>query len=167
MATHKHHILPRYLGGTNDPSNIIELTVEQHAEAHRELFEKLGNQKDYIAWKALSGQIDTDEIRRLLTIDTWLGRKHTEETKQKIREARSKQKNVRKKGCVFSDTHLKSLAEAGRRKLGTKLPEEWKSKIGDSNRGKKQPKVVCPHCGRLGGAGAMNRWHFDKCKEKK
>lgn len=24
---YKHHIIPRHMGGTNDPSNIIELTV--------------------------------------------------------------------------------------------------------------------------------------------
>ena len=28
------------MGGTNDPSNLVELTVEEHAEAHRVLWEK-------------------------------------------------------------------------------------------------------------------------------
>ena len=32
---HKHHIIPRHMGGTDDPSNLIELTIEEHAEAHR------------------------------------------------------------------------------------------------------------------------------------
>ena len=36
---HKHHVIPRYAGGTNDPSNIVELTPEEHAEAHRKLYE--------------------------------------------------------------------------------------------------------------------------------
>lgn len=44
---HKHHIIPRHAGGTNDPSNIIELTVEQHAEAHRLLYEQYGRCKIY------------------------------------------------------------------------------------------------------------------------
>lgn len=29
---------------------------------------------------------------------------------------------------------------------------------------KKQPKVTCPHCRKIGGAGPMARYHFDKCK---
>ena len=37
---HKHHIIPKHMGGTDDPSNLIELTVEEHAEAHKILFEK-------------------------------------------------------------------------------------------------------------------------------
>jgi len=28
------------------------------------------------------------------------------------------------------------------------------------------PIVTCPHCNKTGPSGAMNRWHFDNCKEK-
>ena len=59
---HKHHIIPRHMGGTNDASNIVELTVKEHAEAHRILYEQHNNRKDFIAWKALDGQIDKEEI---------------------------------------------------------------------------------------------------------
>jgi len=27
MITHKHHIIPKHIGGTDDPSNLIELTI--------------------------------------------------------------------------------------------------------------------------------------------
>jgi hypothetical protein len=27
-------------------------------------------------------------------------------------------------------------------------------------------KVECPHCQKIGGVGAMGRWHFDNCKDK-
>lgn len=30
-----------------------------------------------------------------------------------------------------------------------------------------QKKVVCPHCGKMGGISNMKRHHFDNCKEKK
>jgi len=46
---HKHHIIPKHMGGTDDPSNLIELTVEEHAEAHRLLWEKYGNWQDNVA----------------------------------------------------------------------------------------------------------------------
>jgi hypothetical protein len=62
---HNHHIVPRHIGGTDEPSNIIKLTIEEHAEAHRLLFEQHGRWQDEMAWKALSGQIPYAEITRL------------------------------------------------------------------------------------------------------
>lgn len=59
---HKHHIIPKHMGGTDDPSNLVELTVEEHAEAHRKLFEQHGRWQDEIAWKGLAKMIDRAEI---------------------------------------------------------------------------------------------------------
>jgi hypothetical protein len=61
---HKHHILPKHMGGSDDPSNLVELSLEEHAEAHRILFEKYGLWQDEIAWKGLSGLIGKEEIIR-------------------------------------------------------------------------------------------------------
>ena len=44
------------MGGSNDPSNIIEVTVEEHAELHRRLYMAFGFIQDKIAWKMLLGQ---------------------------------------------------------------------------------------------------------------
>ena len=63
---HVHHILPKYLGGTDDPSNLTELTIEQHAEAHRKLYELYGNIQDYCAWKGLAGVLSKEEIVEIL-----------------------------------------------------------------------------------------------------
>ena len=62
MKKHKHHIIPRHMGGTDDLSNIIELTVEEHAEAHRLLYEEYGKKEDYVAWKGLEGRISSEEF---------------------------------------------------------------------------------------------------------
>jgi len=32
---HIHHIIPKHMGGTDEESNLVELTVEEHAEAHK------------------------------------------------------------------------------------------------------------------------------------
>ncbi len=61
---HRHHIIPRHAGGTDDPSNIVELTIEEHAEAHRLLYEEHGHWEDKVAWLGLSGKIGKDEIIR-------------------------------------------------------------------------------------------------------
>jgi hypothetical protein len=88
MLTHLHHIIPKHMGGTDDPSNLIELTVAEHAEAHRILFEKYGMWQDEIAWKGLAGIIGHEEaVKRAQS--NWLGRTHTTESKKKIAEARA------------------------------------------------------------------------------
>lgn len=43
---------------------------------------------------------------------------------------------------------------------------EYRKKISDANKGRSKPKVICPHCNKEGGIGAMMRWHFDNCKQK-
>jgi hypothetical protein len=66
---HTHHIIPKHMGGTDDPSNLIQLSIEEHAEAHRKLYEEHGNEWDRIAWLGLSGQIDMDEVKQLAIIE--------------------------------------------------------------------------------------------------
>lgn len=60
---HKHHIVPRHMGGTNDASNLITLTIEQHADAHRQLYEQHGRWQDRLAWLGLSSRLDREHIR--------------------------------------------------------------------------------------------------------
>lgn len=55
--THKHHRIPRHMGGTDDIENIIELTVEEHAFAHLELYEQYGKKEDLTAFYLLSGHL--------------------------------------------------------------------------------------------------------------
>ena len=50
------------MGGTDRPENLIEVTVEEHAELHRELYEKYGKRQDKLAWLAISSQIGQEEI---------------------------------------------------------------------------------------------------------
>ena len=64
MILHKHHLIPKHMGGTDDPSNLTPpISIELHAEFHRDLWECFGFKQDYIAWQALSGRITTEEAR--------------------------------------------------------------------------------------------------------
>ena len=58
---HVHHIVPKHMGGTDDPSNLIKLTIEEHAEAHRVLYEQHGWHQDHVAHRMLLGQISKAE----------------------------------------------------------------------------------------------------------
>ncbi len=145
MTTHKHHIIPKHMGGTNDQSNLVELTVAEHAEAHRKLFEEHGRWQDEIAWKALTGQITTDQARREATRRTWLGRKHTLETRQKIKAAvagkvRPPMKEETKQkikealtGHTVSEETRKLWKE---QRKGRTVSEETRQKISAGNKGK-------------------------------
>lgn len=73
---HIHHIVPRHIGGTDDPSNLIELSVEDHAEAHRVLYEECGREEDRMAWLGLSGQVSKKEA---CILGNKLGRKKTDQ----------------------------------------------------------------------------------------
>jgi hypothetical protein len=61
--THKHHIIPRYMGGTDVAENLIEITVTQHAMYHFCNYQLWGNEEDKIAWKTLSGQMTLSEAQ--------------------------------------------------------------------------------------------------------
>ena len=107
---HIHHIIPKHMGGDDSATNLVKLTIEEHAEAHRKLYEEHGNKFDYIAYMALSNQIGHEEANymKLLGPKNWTpegkkalqeagklrkgeknpfyGKKHSEETKQLLRE---------------------------------------------------------------------------------
>jgi hypothetical protein len=51
------------MGGTDEPSNLVHLSVEEHAEVHKKLWEEHGKWQDKIAWLTLSGQISIQEAR--------------------------------------------------------------------------------------------------------
>ena len=87
------------MGGTDDPSNLVELTIEEHAEAHRILFEQHGRKEDELAWKGLAGIIGKEELLHELFVMAGkksrppkghkanLGRKWSDEYKNKMSES--------------------------------------------------------------------------------
>jgi hypothetical protein len=60
---HRHHIKPKHAGGTDAAENLVELSIDEHAQAHKLLWEEHGDKLDYVAWLALSGQIGREEAR--------------------------------------------------------------------------------------------------------
>ena len=126
MIKHKHHIIPKHAGGSNDPTNIIELTIEEHSEAHRILYETYGRDEDKWAWLGLSGQIDKDEILKQIA-KAQKGKKKPDGHGEKISAFR--------KTFRFSEESKIKMSLA---KKGKKLTEEHCKKISLSQIGKKQ-----------------------------
>ena len=136
---HKHHIIPRHAGGTDDPSNIVLLTVEEHAEAHKILYEKHGRWQDRVAWLGLSGQIGKEEIIRMKCSEAnkgntySVGRKLSEETKRKLSEANKGEKHPKFGKPVSEETRSK-ISESNRNRV---ISEETRRKMSESSKGKK------------------------------
>ena len=143
MLKHKHHIIPKHMGGSDDPSNLVELTVEEHAEAHRLLYEQHGNWQDKIAYDMLSGQIGLDDAIQAARGAANRGRKRTEEQKAKMRissQARAarnmsdpkkwaeinRKRSESHKGKKKSAEHLAKWAES---RKGHPVSEETRAKI--------------------------------------
>ena len=103
------------MGGTDDPSNLIELTVEEHAEAHKLLWEEHGLKQDWLAWQGLAGLIGREELLHELFVlagkksrppvghKANLGRKWSDEYKKKISEST--------KGVKKTDQHKQNISK--------------------------------------------------------
>ena len=103
MVYHNHHIIPKHMGGTDNASNIVRLTIEEHAEAHKTLYDKHGKWEDKLAWQALSGQITHAEATRQANVlqatgnKNRLGMKDTPETRAKMsKSAKIRAKRMKK-----------------------------------------------------------------------
>ena len=123
------------MGGSDDPSNLVELTIEEHAEAHRLLYEQHGHWQDKVAWQGLLGLIPHEKIMEEMYKarkgkgNHMYGKpcyyKMTEEEKQQWKDNISKSTKGRK---VSDETRKKMSENNGRSQLG-KTP--WnKGKIG-------------------------------------
>lgn len=74
------------------------------------------------------------------------GAKHTPETIEKLR-----------------------LANAGKQpwnKGTVGIMRAWNKGLSMPTKGERVEQITCPHCNKVGGIGAMRRWHLDNCKEK-
>lgn len=184
---HIHHIIPRHMGGTDDQSNLIKLTVEEHAEAHRVLFEQHGRKEDYLAWKGLAGLIDKDEIVRQLMSLTHKGKKLSDRQKEQnsirmlkmiesgdhifLSEKLRNNTSIREKEKLSRGEHIFQSPGFHERRIAS---QKSKGTLGFCNptfqkeMGKRawtnMPKVTCPHCGKMGAKPVMSKYHFDKCK---
>jgi len=128
LIKHTHHIIPKHIGGTDDDSNLIELTIEEHANAHRLLYEQYGRMEDKLAWMGLSGQIGKDEILRQIAM-AQKGKKKPEGFGEKISAFR--------KAFKYSEESKLKMSLA---KRGKKLSEKHRMKLVIAQTGKKQPE---------------------------
>ena len=167
MILHKHHIVPKHAGGTDNSSNLVELTIEEHAEAHRVLYEQYGRWQDKIAYEMLSGQISVaDAIKK--TQKTYMSNRIiSEETRAKMAEVTRKRivtQGHPMQGKKFSIESRKKMSESHKgqtpgNKGKIKTPEEREK---DRLAQMKVSIYTCHECGKsCRGKGNLNQ-HLSK-----
>ena len=137
---HKHHIIPKHAGGIDHPDNLVLLTVEEHSEAHRILYEKHGRWQDKLAFEGLAGMIGNEEIIKIKQ-----SQPKTDEHKRKISEAHTglKRKSFSKKhrynlGSVHRGKKQKPehIAQRVAAHIGQKRSLETRKKISEAAKGR-------------------------------
>jgi len=142
------------MGGTDDPNNLIELTIEEHSQAHFNLWKKFGCIEDKIAWECLSGRKLSEEERIVLSksgfekflldenrviewknkiSNTLTGKPQSEETRiKRSNSLKLAYKEGRKKVIVNPDDARKRYYENNISQLmaeGRKNSEKWKQSV--------------------------------------
>lgn len=149
VTIHKHHIIPKHMGGSDDPSNLIELSLEEHAEAHRKLYEEHGKWEDKVAWLSLSKQISCAEATKMAQSLSNRGEKNA--MFGMVGELNPNYKNRGENSPLFGKKQPKEWQIKKRKALlGRKMTEEQiqklrvpKSEQHKEKLRKPKPKVVC------------------------
>lgn len=125
----RHHILPRCMNGTDDPSNLVELTPEEHFVAHQLLV-----------------KIYPDVDKLIFALAVMSGKNNNKAFgwhRRKLAEAQRRAKTGKKLGPQ-SEEHRKAIGDANRGEkngmFGKKATEETKAKLKGRvpwNKGKK------------------------------
>jgi hypothetical protein len=134
---HIHHIVPKYMGGTDEPNNLVKLPLWAHAEVHRRLFEVYGNIEDDIASRMLSGKTEgVEELRIELAKRNY--KKWLKEKPEEVEKWKEKQRRARRgKPSILPPEHYQKQAEKFR---GIPRSQEVKDKISKAKKGKFVPQ---------------------------
>ena len=153
MNTHKHHLVPRYMGGSDDPSNLVELTVYEHANIHKKLWETNGNKQDYLAWKGLSGELKDLELSAEMKS---LGGSIS--MRNKMAKDPNHHKVIHAKMMENDPEHYVKVHNT----IRETNPNHYKEAAKASH----APTETCEHCGKVLGKANYARHHGDRCKFK-
>lgn len=181
LTTYKesHHIIPRCLGGTNDASNLVDLTPEEHFLAHQ-LLVKIHPDNSSLIYAARMMCVSSPQTDRSKNkLFGWLRRKNheaqtnktfTDETRQKMSESAKRKKRVKCPHCDVTGLegnmnrwHFDNCSK-GPNKVVHSISEEQKQKISHSLKKVIHIITSCEFCGRIGKQCVIST-HQRYCKQ--
>lgn len=171
--TENHHIIPRSLGGNDEPSNLVKLTAKEHFICHLLLTKMTtGDHRrkmSYALWlmSNLKNQNQPNRYTPSSNVYSMIRTKHAEVVAESLKGKKKTYSSFA--GKKHSPETIKLQREV---KLGKKNPNygviqkpEWNKKKSDAQKGVPKPSITCEHCGKtVGGHGNYFRWHGDKCR---
>jgi len=135
------------MGGSDEPSNLVELTVEEHADAHRLLWEQHGKKEDLLAWLSLSKQVSEQEIQLIRSSiggKNNRGKQKSEEHKKKISESIKSMFNKLGKFLTNEQREKISLAMIGNNNFVKNFDEDRRKKFSERMKQshKDNPRII-------------------------
>ena len=175
--TEKHHIIPKSLGGSNDPSNLVVLSARQHFICHWLLTKMVSSKKHkWQMWNAFSCMMwmeNPNQTRHKVTSHLF----------EKLKEQHSKHKSWAvsgKRNGMWGETHTPEAIEKIRKThCGRVKSKQERENISAALKGIPRPyageklkkynpndtKVSCIHCKDITSLPILARWHGDKCRK--
>lgn len=164
---HRHHLLPRHAGGSDNKSNIIKVNTALHAFLHKQLYEEHGRWQDKIAYECLSGCISKEEAIRQAQSLGQKGKKKPPSVVQSIIESNKRRGGEKHHfyGKKRPPETLKRMSESHLGQIPWNKGRQMTAEQVEANRQAqlKRPKHECSECGRIIGGGMGNlKQHMKK-----
>lgn len=115
IYTEKHHIIPKCIGGSNNPDNLVKLTPEEHYVAHQLLI-KIYPNVDALVYAAKRMTSQSNILQRRNKLYGWLRKKHREICRQKTGE----------KNSQFGSMWITNEEENKKIKKEDNIPSGWR-----------------------------------------
>ena len=158
----RHHIVPRCMGGSDDASNLVDLTAEEHFLAHQ-LLVKITRKKNAKLVFAL----------QMMTLNASGGRNNNKRYAW-IKKAISENMKVNNPGLKGEDHPLygkpgiwsgKKRPEHSKAMKGIAKSADHKAKMSIAAKGRPKTTKHCVHCDKdIANPTNFKRWHGDQCK---
>ena len=187
-----HHIVPRSMNGSDDPENLVAVSIEDHMKLHTLLpfFTKDKNRENMVyAWNILTHYGKLTDFGEISVLRESFGKiqsarmtgennpshksnqegKHWNEGRVHTNEVNAKKALPGEKNGMFGKTHSKKVKKMLSKKMvgndyakGHKPSEELKKQWSQ----KHKRTGICEYCGREMNISNLTRYHNNNCKMK-
>lgn len=139
VVKHRHHIIPKHAGGTDEPENLTPpISIRLHAMFHLDRYKNVGDALDLIACRSLLGAITSEEARIATLRLVLKGRTYSEETIALMRAAQ------RRRSIEGRMPRMSEAQKAAQRVYRRAHPETFAAMhaaVGESNRRRRRSKA--------------------------
>ena len=148
-----HHIIPKCIGGTDEPENLVYLLPEEHYIAHLLLVKIYPNESGLIYAAHMMANRNNKSygwIKRKFAIQNSIdqtGMKHTVEAKKKMKDAIAVRWNGNREG--FIEEQRRRASRPKNKKDGYFQPKSEEHAKNISAAAKQRPRFECDVCGKM------------------